>query len=95
MTQIHWLNDVSGDFGNAADWSGGTVPGPTADVSLGALGGIPYTVTVSSDQHIFRAGAGAHGFVAAAAGVGAGPAYMPREVAFLVPTTPSLARPLA
>ena len=52
MAQINWLNDTSGDFSNAADWSGGVVPGPSDDVSLGALAGTPYTVSVKSDEEI-------------------------------------------
>ena len=52
MAQIHWLNPVSGDFATAADWSGGAVPGSGDDVALGALGGAPYTVTSSANEHI-------------------------------------------
>ena len=52
MAQIHWLNDVSGDFAAAANWSGGAVPGAGDGVSLSALAGTPYTVTASTAEHI-------------------------------------------
>ena len=38
MAQIHWLNDISGSFTNAADWNGGMVPGPSDDAILDAAG---------------------------------------------------------
>jgi hypothetical protein len=48
MADIHWLNPVSGDFNTGTNWSGGTVPGVSDNVVLGALGGTPYTVTDGS-----------------------------------------------
>ncbi len=47
MANVHWLNDVSGDFNTGTNWSGGTVPGVSDDVTLGVLAGTPYTVTES------------------------------------------------
>jgi len=47
MTAIHWLSDISGSFTDAADWSGGKVPGPTDDAILDAVGD-DYTVTLSN-----------------------------------------------
>ncbi len=48
MANINWLNDVSGDFNTGTNWSGGMVPTVADNVTLGALGGTPYTVTDSS-----------------------------------------------
>ncbi len=47
MAAIHWLNPVNGDFNTGTNWSGGVVPGKMDDVTLGVLGGAPYTVTES------------------------------------------------
>jgi hypothetical protein len=47
MSEIHWLQAVNGSFTNAADWSGGVVPGASDDAILDAQGA-PYTVTASS-----------------------------------------------
>ncbi|MDQ2860567.1 MAG: hypothetical protein M3T55_07565 [Pseudomonadota bacterium] len=47
MTNIHWLNPVSGDFNTGTNWSGGTVPGASDNAFIDAAGA-PYTVTDSS-----------------------------------------------
>jgi hypothetical protein len=52
MTQIHWLNAISGSFTNAADWSGGVAPGASDDAILDAAGVTPYTVTVSANETV-------------------------------------------
>ena len=35
MVAISWKNNVSGDWGTAANWSTGVKPGPTSDVTIG------------------------------------------------------------
>ncbi len=52
MTQIHWARSVSGDFSNAADWTGGGVPGPSDQAVLDSTGVTPYTVTVGSSRTV-------------------------------------------
>jgi hypothetical protein len=52
MADIHWLNPVSGSFTNAADWSGGVVPGASDDAILDAAGEGPYVVTSSAIQMV-------------------------------------------
>jgi hypothetical protein len=44
MSQIRWLTDINGSFTNAADWSGGKVPGASDDAILDAVGS-SFTVT--------------------------------------------------
>jgi hypothetical protein len=51
MTQIHWTSPVSADFGTAADWSGGKVPGAGDDAILDATGS-PFTVTSNVDETV-------------------------------------------
>ena len=46
MSSIHWLNDVTGAFTNAADWRGGVVPGASDNAILDAAGS---AFTVTSD----------------------------------------------
>ncbi len=46
MSEIHWLNPTSGSFTNAANWSGGVVPGRFDGAILDAPRGA-YTVTVA------------------------------------------------
>ena len=48
MAEIQWASDVSGDFTDASDWTGGDVPGSSDDAILDAAGGKAYTVTSSS-----------------------------------------------
>ena len=79
MSEVHWLNAVSGSFTNAADWSGGAVPGPSDDAILDAPGSTPYTVTVTSVQMIISLQTAANatldlasGYVGDAEGTGAG-----------------------
>jgi hypothetical protein len=79
MSEVHWLNAVSGSFTNAADWSGGAVPGPSDDAILDAPGSTPYTVTVTSVQMINSLQTAANatldlasGYVGDAEGTGAG-----------------------
>ncbi|MGI8839316.1 MAG: hypothetical protein ACR2F8_00780, partial [Caulobacteraceae bacterium] len=52
MTDIHWLNPVSGDFNTGTNWSGGAVPGISDNATLGVLGGTPYTVTEGGNDQI-------------------------------------------
>jgi hypothetical protein len=52
MTQIHWLNPISGSFTNTSDWSGGVVPGAGDDAILDAPGTTPYAVTASTNGTI-------------------------------------------
>jgi hypothetical protein len=51
MSQIHWLNPVSGGFTNAADWQGGTVPGASDDAILDAVGAT-FTVTSAVSETV-------------------------------------------
>ena len=44
MSQFHWLNAINGSFTNAADWSGGVIPGAFDDAILDAVGSA-FTVT--------------------------------------------------
>jgi hypothetical protein len=48
MAQIDWAGDVSGNFGTAADWKGGVVPGASDDAILNAAGATKYNVTVTT-----------------------------------------------
>jgi hypothetical protein len=48
MTAINWKTGQSGDWGTAADWSNGHVPGSGDAVTIAASGN--YTVTISSAQ---------------------------------------------
>jgi hypothetical protein len=52
MASIDWLNAVSGAFGDAADWSGGAVPGAADDAILDAPGTTAYTVTSAASQTV-------------------------------------------
>ncbi len=49
---VHWVNPVSDSFDNAADWSGGFVPGAANDAILDAPGITLYTVTASSNEAV-------------------------------------------
>jgi hypothetical protein len=51
MTRIHWTNAVSADFGTAADWSGGVVPGRT-DAAILDAAGAAFTVTASTREAV-------------------------------------------
>jgi hypothetical protein len=51
MTQIHWTSPVNADFGTAADWSGGKVPGAGDDALLDAAGSA-FTVTSNLDETV-------------------------------------------
>ena len=51
MSDVHWLQAVNGSFTNAADWSGGVVPGAHDNAILDAQG-VPYTVTASNVEKI-------------------------------------------
>jgi hypothetical protein len=44
MTAIHWLSDTNDSFTNAADWSGGKVPGASDSAIVDAVGS-SFTVT--------------------------------------------------
>ena len=46
MTAISWKSGISGAWGNAADWSGGVVPGAGDSVTINAAG--TYTVTIGA-----------------------------------------------
>lgn len=46
MAAVRWKSPVSGSWTFAADWSSGTVPGASDDVTIGVLGS--YTVAVTS-----------------------------------------------
>ncbi|HEY7851728.1 MAG TPA: hypothetical protein VIB82_02060, partial [Caulobacteraceae bacterium] len=48
MAAIHWTHQVNGSFTNAADWTGGLVPGAGDDALLDAAGVTAFTVTSSS-----------------------------------------------
>lgn len=45
-------NPVSGSFDTAADWSTGTVPGPSDEAILNAPGSTPYTVTALTSETV-------------------------------------------
>ena len=51
MADTHWANAVSGSFANAADWTGGDVPGIHDVAVLDAAGG-PYTVASNATQSV-------------------------------------------
>jgi hypothetical protein len=48
-TYANWLNDVSGSFNDAADWSTDAVPDASTGITLPEFG-TPYTVTSSVDK---------------------------------------------
>jgi hypothetical protein len=48
MAVINWKSGINGDWGTAADWSNGMVPGAATDVSIAATG--TYTVTISAAE---------------------------------------------
>jgi hypothetical protein len=48
MAAIHWKSAISGDWGTAANWSSGTVPGAGDDVTISIAG--TYTVTISDNE---------------------------------------------
>jgi autotransporter-associated beta strand protein len=50
MAAINWKNPDNGDWNVATDWSTGTVPGGSDDVTISAAG--PYIVTVGSARTI-------------------------------------------
>jgi hypothetical protein len=50
MSDIYWLNAVSGNFATPGDWSGGTAPGPSDTAILDADGG-PYTVLYNGNTN--------------------------------------------
>lgn len=52
MTQVHWTNPVSGDFGHGADWAGGVPPRAGDQAILDAPGSTTYTVTVSINETV-------------------------------------------
>jgi hypothetical protein len=52
MSIIKWASDVSGRFSVAADWTGGVVPGASADALLEASGDKAYTVTSSTSETV-------------------------------------------
>ena len=45
MAKVDWLHGISGNWNNAADWSTGTVPNGSSNVTIGAPGS--YTVTIN------------------------------------------------
>ncbi len=52
MTQIHWLNDLSGSFTNPANWSGGLVPRSADDAILDPAGVTPFTVGLAANAEV-------------------------------------------
>jgi hypothetical protein len=50
MSDIYWLNAVSGNFATPGDWSGGAAPGPSDTAILDADGNA-YTVLFNGDQN--------------------------------------------
>ena len=50
MPTTHWKRGISGQFGDAANWSTNTVPNANSDVAIDARG--TYTVTVGADATI-------------------------------------------
>ena len=48
MTQIHWKQPVSGDFGVGADWAGGAVPAKADDAIIDPAG--TYTVAINAAE---------------------------------------------
>jgi hypothetical protein len=52
MSQIQWLNPVSGDFSNSANWTGGVVPGAADDAYFDAPGGDMFTVTSTVNETV-------------------------------------------
>ena len=51
MSSIHWLDDVTGSFTNAADWRGGVVPGASDNAILDAAGSA-FTVTCGVSETV-------------------------------------------
>ena len=68
MAYVYWDNPVSGDFANASDWVGGTVPGASDDAVFLAASP-PYTVTSSADETVRGIGLGAAATLAIDGGV--------------------------
>jgi hypothetical protein len=52
MTEAHWVNDASGDFATAANWSDGAAPGPNDEAILDPAGSASFTVTSLADETI-------------------------------------------
>src|SRR5579872_6054201 len=50
MPTTHWKRGISGQFGDAANWSTNTVPNANSDVAINARG--TYTVTVGANATI-------------------------------------------
>jgi len=51
MAQIHWAKVINGDFNDAADWTGGDVPGASNDAILDASGAA-FTVTANGGETV-------------------------------------------
>ena len=52
MSEIYWLNPISGSFTNPAYWSGDVVPGASDDAIINAVGERHFTVTVSTHVRV-------------------------------------------
>ena len=57
MTTYSWTKNVSGDWGNTADWTPAAIPndtaiGATADVTIDAATTVPYTVTLAKGEAV-------------------------------------------
>jgi hypothetical protein len=52
MSEIYWLNPISGSFTNPGYWSGDVVPGASDDAIINAVGERRFTVTVSTGVEV-------------------------------------------
>ena len=67
MSQIHWVNPLSGSFTNTADWAGGVVPGAQDDAVLNAAG-TAFTVTSGVSETVTGIQLGANATLAITGG---------------------------
>ncbi len=52
MSEIYWLNPISGSFTNPVNWSGDVVPGASDDAIINAVGERHFTVTASESASV-------------------------------------------
>jgi hypothetical protein len=55
MANISWASGISGDWSDAADWSGGAVPGASDNVTIAAApqtAGVPYSVELDESYSV-------------------------------------------
>jgi hypothetical protein len=68
VSEIYWLNPISGSFTNPSYWSGGVVPGPSDDAIIDAAGNRRYRVTSSVNARVNSIQTGPNATLAIAGG---------------------------